>query len=245
MTLNRIVVSVFFFTPFFLLSYAHANENAPPLSALDELEQQVQKDLHRQPAERQPARRPLILNRQPVDPNVNNRENQNNAVIKPGYFGFLVVNRQDGGDGVQVIDVIPKGPAALAGLQRGDVVTAANNRGITNAADFAAIARTQAAGSIVRLLILRNGRATQTQLRLQARPEQPTRRFPEFGQQPEANRQPQNQTATLARITQLEKQNAALEQRIERLERLVFSMLKQNNTQPNPKNSPPGVLPSP
>jgi hypothetical protein len=60
--------------------------------------------------------------------------------------------------GVPIVQVLADSPAAIAGLQPGDVLTTLNNRWTTSIPDVFAAASDVAAGREIRVLVLRNGR---------------------------------------------------------------------------------------
>src|SRR5271157_5948912 len=82
-------------------------------------------------------------------------------VLAPGGFWGLRLARSTGNinsTGVPIIDVLPGSPAALAGLQPGDVLTTLDNRWTTSVADvYAAVADVQP-GRDVSVDILRDGK---------------------------------------------------------------------------------------
>ena len=65
------------------------------------------------------------------------------------------------GDGAQIAQVQPGGPAADAGLQAGDVVTAVGDRAITTSTELTAAVRSASPGDQVTLTV-RRGDSTST-----------------------------------------------------------------------------------
>jgi S1-C subfamily serine protease len=61
----------------------------------------------------------------------------------------------EAGNGAQVVDVVADGPAAKAGLQDGDVITAVGNRPVTTSIELTAAIRSAAPGSDVTLTVRR------------------------------------------------------------------------------------------
>jgi len=82
-------------------------------------------------------------------------------VLAPGGFWGLRLAKTTGNinsAGVPIVAVLPGSPAALAGLQPGDVLTTLNNRWTTSVADvYAAVADVQP-GRDVSVVILRDGK---------------------------------------------------------------------------------------
>jgi len=82
-------------------------------------------------------------------------------VLAPGAFWGLRLAKTTGNNnsaGVPIVAVLPGSPAALAGLQPGDVLTTLNNRWTTSVADvYAAVADVQP-GRDVSVVILRDGK---------------------------------------------------------------------------------------
>lgn len=68
--------------------------------------------------------------------------------------------------GAVVRDVFPDGPAARAGLQKGDVITALNDRAVSNVANLQAALRSAHPQQQVALHILRNGQPQTVQVQL-------------------------------------------------------------------------------
>jgi putative serine protease PepD len=61
------------------------------------------------------------------------------------------------GNGALIVQVVPDGAAAKAGLRTGDVVTAVGDRGVTTSTELTAAVRSQAPGSSVQLTVRRGG----------------------------------------------------------------------------------------
>jgi S1-C subfamily serine protease len=78
-------------------------------------------------------------------------------------------------EGVVIVRVVSGGPAEAAGLQVGDVVTAANNRPIKLQDDLRKLLREARPGQTVALTILREGRSQQIGVTLGERPLPPER----------------------------------------------------------------------
>ncbi|MDO5033042.1 trypsin-like peptidase domain-containing protein [Corynebacterium sp.] len=78
----------------------------------------------------------------------------NDGVTKHPTLG-VKVNARDLGNGAQIVEVEPGGPADKAGLRRGDVVTRVNDRLIENADALIAAARSQDFGAKVTLEVKR------------------------------------------------------------------------------------------
>src|SRR5271157_3988764 len=82
-------------------------------------------------------------------------------VLAPGGFWGLRLAKTTGNinsAGVPIVEVLPGSPAALAGLQPGDVLTTLDNRWTTSVADvYAAVADVQP-GRDVSVVILRDGK---------------------------------------------------------------------------------------
>jgi hypothetical protein len=76
---------------------------------------------------------------------------------KPGYLGAVVDDRQDRGRGVRVLQVRPQGPAALAGLREGDLVTGVAGVRVRQTEDLADVMAVFPPGSRVAFDVLRDG----------------------------------------------------------------------------------------
>ena len=72
--------------------------------------------------------------------------------------------------GAKVVASIPGGPAALAGVERGDILISIDRRPIANAADVTRLAGAKGPGSVAELRLLREGREQLIRVTLSARP---------------------------------------------------------------------------
>lgn len=75
------------------------------------------------------------------------------------------------GGGALIGDVVPGGPAAKAGLERGDIVLQLNGTDISGPSDFSLRASEMAPGSVAHLEVYRNGRMQNVNVRLGTYPE--------------------------------------------------------------------------
>jgi len=74
------------------------------------------------------------------------------------------------GRGVLIIDVSEGSPAAVAGLQLGDVITALNGREVTNSSQLQNAVARRTPGTVVRMTVLRDGRDRDVPVTLGERP---------------------------------------------------------------------------
>jgi Do/DeqQ family serine protease len=91
-----------------------------------------------------------------------------NGIIKDGKVrrGWLGIELQssmkdptklsDDTQGVEVMNVMPNGPAAKAGLQRGDIITAMDNKPVNDANTLIQMVARKAPNSVVNLQVMRN-----------------------------------------------------------------------------------------
>ena len=91
-----------------------------------------------------------------------------NGIIKDGkvHRGWLGIELQssmkdptklsDDTQGVEVMNVMPDGPAAKAGLQKGDIITAMDNKPVDDANTLIQMVARKAPNSVVNLQIMRN-----------------------------------------------------------------------------------------
>jgi serine protease Do len=107
------------------------------------------------------------------------------AVSEPGYLGAITDDRQDQGDGVRIVEVVPGGPADAAGLADGDLVTAIDDVSIRGMADLARMIERSKAGRRLRVKVERAGEARTVEVTLGKRPPPEGRRFDDFGRVPD------------------------------------------------------------
>lgn len=74
-----------------------------------------------------------------------------------GRLGIVIQDTTDGSSGVVVQSVVPDTPAAAAGLEAGDVITAVDGTPVADSAELRAAVRRLAAGATVELTVTRNG----------------------------------------------------------------------------------------
>lgn len=91
-----------------------------------------------------------------------------NGIIKDGkvHRGWLGIELQssmkdptklsDDTQGVEVMNVMPDGPAAKAGLQKGDIITAMDNKPVNDANTLIQMVARKAPNSVVNLQVMRN-----------------------------------------------------------------------------------------
>jgi membrane-associated protease RseP (regulator of RpoE activity) len=139
---------------------------AAPLSAqsaFEQLEQQVQRDNARSAAGLPAATPPAQ---------------------EPGYLGVIAEDRQGGGKGLNVIEVIAGSPAENAGLKAGDFITAIDGHAVHSMQDFERILSVAPAGKKLPFQITRSDKAQNVEVMLGQRPPPGQRRFGQFGQIP-------------------------------------------------------------
>jgi len=92
---------------------------------------------------------------------------------RPAFGGpYLGVQGEDAGDpkGARLIQVVEEGPAAKAGLQIGDIVTAVNNQKVPTYGDLLQVIRTLTPGDKVKLTVVRDQKTHTVELVLGERP---------------------------------------------------------------------------
>ena len=136
---------------------------AAPLSAqsaFEQLEQQVQRDNARAATGQPPAKPPGQ---------------------EPGYLGVIAEDRQGGGKGLNVIEVIAGAPAEKAGLKAGDFITSIDGQAVHSMQDFERILSAAPAGKTLPFQFTRGGQAQTIDVTLGQRPPPEQRRFGQFG----------------------------------------------------------------
>ena len=101
---------------------------------------------------------------------------------QPGYLGLVADDREDRGRGARLIEVVPEGPAAKAGLQAGDLITAVNDQPVRDLDSMQKLLETRPAGAVINLSVTRDGGNRRIAVTLGERPPADKRRLPEFGQ---------------------------------------------------------------
>jgi S1-C subfamily serine protease len=84
--------------------------------------------------------------------------------VQPGYLGLVADDRQDQGRGIRIVELIPSGPAAQAGLEVGDVVVSINGQPMRTMADMERVMLVSPAGTELMLEVQRG--VEQRQLRV-------------------------------------------------------------------------------
>jgi predicted metalloprotease with PDZ domain len=85
------------------------------------------------------------------------------------WLGVLIDDQSLDG-GVQLIAIVPGGPAAIGGLHRGDVLLEADGRGLDRTEDLERVLSLLDPGDRIRLKVLRAGRALDRSIELGPRP---------------------------------------------------------------------------
>ena len=118
---------------------------------------------------------------------------------EPGYLGLVADDRQTAGRGIQVLEVVPKGPAEAAGLQPDDLIIAVGDREIRTMEDLATAVEPLPPGANVLFRVDRAGETLDLEVTLGRRPPPEERRFEEFGRVPERLPQPVRDPQALGR----------------------------------------------
>jgi len=103
----------------------------------------------------------------------------------PGYFGFIVDDRDGAAGGIEVLQVHRGGPADQAGLETGDRIVAIDGRPIRTMDDLQQTVRTSRAGDRLRLSVTRKGQPRHIAVTLGPRPARSRRLVPDFGKIPD------------------------------------------------------------
>ena len=94
--------------------------------------------------------------------------------IDRGYLGVETSDPVDGGDGAEVRDVVPGGPAERAGLRPGDIIKKVAGADVKEPADVAAAIETKAPGDEVEIEVERAGGDEEIDVTLGERPAKKT-----------------------------------------------------------------------
>jgi S1-C subfamily serine protease len=103
---------------------------------------------------------------------------------EPGYLGAVLDGRATEGRGVEVVEVVPGGPADEAGLQPGDLIRTVDDRRIRVMDDMAEALEPLGPGTEVSLGVDRDSERLTVAVTLGERPPRAARRFPDFGDVP-------------------------------------------------------------
>ena len=98
--------------------------------------------------------------------NGNNNGGSNQTPTTNSAFLGVAVTTASNGQGVEVNQVQAGSPAADAGLQQGDVITAVNGQSVNSAAALGSAIRSHQPGDTVKITYTRNGSSTDVQVRL-------------------------------------------------------------------------------
>lgn len=105
--------------------------------------------------------------------------------VEPGYLGVVADDREENGHGVRIQDIDPESPAAKAGLQTSDLITAVNGQTIRSAEELSNLLRPLQAGTKISFQIERQSGSQTVDVTLGQRPPPEQRRFQNFGHLPE------------------------------------------------------------
>jgi len=167
---------------------------------------------------------------------------------EPAYLGAVVDDREDRGRGVRIERIIPGGPAEMAGLRKGDLITGLGGIRVRQIPDFAAIVEQVAPGSRLTFEVLRGEKrekidvifgsrsgkpqpepANDLRAPLDLRPEGGliTPAKPQIPKPPAPAKPTPSTGDDHARIEMLQRRIEQLERRVEALERMVSRQFAQ------------------
>lgn len=89
---------------------------------------------------------------------------------EPGYLGLTADDRQDQGQGVRILELVPGGPAAKAGLKVGDLITSIGGQAIRVMADVDQAMQGQVEGTRLIVVVKRGETDRQQEVTLGRRP---------------------------------------------------------------------------
>ena len=90
--------------------------------------------------------------------------------IERGYLGVETSDPVDGGDGAEIQEVTPGGPAERAGLQPGDIIKKVEGEDVKEPADVAAVVETHSPGDKIEIEVERSGSTEKIDATLGERP---------------------------------------------------------------------------
>jgi S1-C subfamily serine protease len=97
----------------------------------------------------------------------------NTGDVRQGWLGVHLFNTTQQQGGATVAKVMPNGPAHMAGIKEGDIITMVNGRKVSATPDLVMAIRSLPAGSRVKIGLLRNGRGMVLNPILAQRPPEP------------------------------------------------------------------------
>ena len=100
---------------------------------------------------------------------------------EPGYLGVLTRDNPPPGSYIQVVEVLPNGPAALAGLKVGDLIIRVDEQATRRMADLAPLLERSLAGDALTFTVLRGRDEQELVVTLGRRPPPAERKFEAFG----------------------------------------------------------------
>ena len=136
----RFSLSISLATTLLLSGFGWPASQAGAQSILKRLEQEIRQRVAEDRAAAQPA--------------------ENQPQRNPGYLGAIVDDRQDRGRGVRVLEVRPEGPAAVAGMHVGDLITGVAGVRVRQTEDLADVMAVFPPGSRVAFDVLREGQVS-------------------------------------------------------------------------------------
>ncbi len=90
---------------------------------------------------------------------------------EPGYLG-IVADDRGSQSGIQVLQVIPQGPAEKGGLRAGDLMLAVNNQAVRRLQDLGSVLQKSQRGDVLQFDVNRNGKTQRLLVVLGRRPQQ-------------------------------------------------------------------------
>ncbi len=181
---------------------------------------------------------PRILAPSALSPRANETAHQHQQpATEPGYLGLITDDRNEQGRGARVMKVVENSPAARAGIQEQDLITAIGQRRIRSLDDVVVTLSPLVVGSRMVFEVDRRGNQQSIEVTLGKRPPVAERQVP-FGRLParpptssnpeslplnidSAPRAPTATSDDALRIEQLERRVRDLEQRLQRLEQAL------------------------
>jgi membrane-associated protease RseP (regulator of RpoE activity) len=152
-----------------------------------------------------------------------------------GYLGVVTRNNEAGDGFIRVVEVVPDGPSALAGLREGDLILSVDGRLTRQMNDLATALQGRAPGERVTLAVMRGEEQRTVMVTLGRRAavtdgpaliapqaaDTTVRRPPTPGEPVELPRPAETPRSDQARIDLLERRVAELERRLAELQRLL------------------------